>query len=48
MTIEPTQETIRRVLASLGIDPSVLEGGDLEASSPIDGAVIGSIATTGA
>ena len=34
---------INQILTSLGLDPAILEGGDLEVHSPIDGSLIGSV-----
>jgi aldehyde dehydrogenase (NAD+) len=49
MSFEPTPTAISRVLDELGMDPDVLSAdpgrSDLEVTSPIDGAVIGSIVT---
>jgi aldehyde dehydrogenase (NAD+) len=48
MTIEPTPNAVRRIAEQIGLDPGVLSGGTLEVTSPIDGDVIASIATTDA
>ena len=34
---------VNQILTSLGLDPAILEGGDLEVHSPIDGSLIGRV-----
>jgi aldehyde dehydrogenase (NAD+) len=46
MTIEPTTNATRRIADKIGIDPSVMTDGEMEVRSPIDGSVIGAVATT--
>jgi aldehyde dehydrogenase (NAD+) len=46
MTIETTPSAMRRIAEQIGMDPAVLSGGDIEVRSPIDGDLIGSVATT--
>jgi aldehyde dehydrogenase (NAD+) len=40
------RDAVRNVAAQIGIDAALLDGGDLEVRSPIDGEVIASVATT--
>jgi aldehyde dehydrogenase (NAD+) len=51
MTTEPTQiettsSAVRRIFGQIGLDQALLSGGDIEVQSPIDGNVVGSVATT--
>jgi len=45
-TFGPTPDAIRRVAGEIGLDLSVLAGGDLQVRSPIDGEVIASVTST--